>query len=95
VVSDGLGQKLVAIPQVVGLRLQDGQRLLREAGLRVGVIQFRPSAGEANMILSYTPTDRDSVYEGETINLVVSEQAQVREAIESVIDIEQGNEQNQ
>jgi eukaryotic-like serine/threonine-protein kinase len=95
VVSDGLGQKLVAIPQVVGLRLQDGQRLLREAGLRVGVIQFRPSAGEANMILSFTPTDRDSVYEGETINLVVSEQAQVREAIESVIDTEQGNEQNQ
>ncbi len=95
VVSDGLGQKRVAIPQIVGLRLQDGQRLLREAGLRIGVIQFRPSAGDANMILSFTPVDRDTVYEGETINLIVSEQAQVREAIETAVDIEQGTEQEQ
>jgi beta-lactam-binding protein with PASTA domain len=95
VVSDGLGQKRVAIPQIVGLRLQDGQRMLREVGLRIGVIQFRPSAGEANMILSFTPADRDTVFEGETINLIVSEQAQVREAIESAIDIEQGQEQEQ
>lgn len=80
VVSDGLGQRRVAIPQIVGLRLQDGQRLLRESGLRVGAIQFRPTAGiEPNMILSFTPADRDTVFEGETINLIVSEQFTVRE----------------
>jgi eukaryotic-like serine/threonine-protein kinase len=95
VVSDGLGQQRVAIPRIVGLRLQDGQRMLREAGLRIGVIQFRPSIGEANLIMSFTPADRDTVFEGETINLIVSEQAQVQEAIESSINIEQGTEQEQ
>lgn len=92
VVSDGLGQQRVAIPQIIGLRLTDGQRLLREAGLRVGVIQFRPTIGEPNLILSFTPADRDTVFEGETINLIVSEQINVREAIETGVDIEINNE---
>lgn len=84
VVSDGLGQRQVGIPQIVGMRLQDGQRLLRESGLRIGVIQFRPTNQiEPNHILSFTPADRDTVFEGETINLIVSEQLSVREEIES------------
>lgn len=84
VVSDGLGQKQVAITEIVGLRLQDGQRLLREAGLRIGIIQFRPTFNvEPNLILSFTPADRDTVFEGETINLIVSEQGNVREESET------------
>lgn len=84
VVSDGLGQKRVAIPEIVGLRLQDGQRLLRESGLRIGVIQFRPTFNaEPNLILSFTPAERDTVFEGETINLIVSEQGNVREESET------------
>jgi beta-lactam-binding protein with PASTA domain len=84
VVSDGLGQRRVGIPQIVGMRLQDGQRLLRESGLRIGVIQFRPTNQiDPNHILSFTPADRDTVFEGETINLIVSEQLSVREETES------------
>jgi beta-lactam-binding protein with PASTA domain len=84
VVSDGLGQRRVGIPQIVGMRLQDGQRVLRESGLRIGVIQFRPTNQiDPNHILSFTPSDRDTVFEGETINLIVSEQLSVREETES------------
>lgn len=84
VVSDGLGQRRVAIPDIVGLRLPEGQQRLREAGLRVGIIQFRATSEiEPNHILSFTPAERDTVFEGETINLIVSERLNVREEIES------------
>lgn len=92
VVSDGLGQRRVGIPNIVGLRLQDGQRLLRESGLRIGVIQFRPTNQiDPNHILSFTPADRDTVFEGETINLIVSEQLSVREETESGTLLEGNN----
>ncbi|MCH8496193.1 MAG: PASTA domain-containing protein [Balneolales bacterium] len=84
VVSDGLGQQRVQIPDIVGLRLSEGQRLLRDAGLRVGSIQFRPTNQiEPNHILSYSPNDRDEIFEGETLNLVISEPLNVREEAES------------
>lgn len=83
VVSDGLGQRRVAIPDIVGLRLTEGQRLLRDAGLRVGSIQFRGTGQiEPNHILSFSPADSDSLFEGETLNLIVSEQVNVMEEAE-------------
>jgi eukaryotic-like serine/threonine-protein kinase len=83
VVSDGLGQRRVKIPDIVGLRLTEGQRLLRDAGLRVGSIQFRGTNQiDPNHILSFSPADRDSLFEGEILNLIVSEQLNVLEEVE-------------
>lgn len=93
VVSDGLGQRRVAVPDIAGLHLTEGQRKLREAGLRVGNIQFQPTAQlEPNRIITFTPADRDTLFEGETLNLVVSEPLNVREELESGTIFEQGDE---
>ncbi|MCC5927518.1 MAG: PASTA domain-containing protein [Bacteroidetes bacterium] len=84
VISDGLGQQRVQIPDIVGLRLAEGQRLLRDAGLRVGSIQFRATNEiEPNHILAFSPNDRAELFEGESLNLVVSEPLSVREEAES------------
>ncbi|MFH5833234.1 PASTA domain-containing protein [Halalkalibaculum sp. DA3122] len=83
VVSDGLGEKMVDVPDIVGLRLTESQQKLREAGLRVGELRFQPSKEvEPNFVLDYTPRE-DQVVEGETINLVVSERFDVKEESES------------
>jgi eukaryotic-like serine/threonine-protein kinase len=96
VVSDGLGQQRVAIPDIVGLRLAEGQRLLREAGLRIGSVQFQPTAGmEPNRIIGYSPNDRDTLFEGETVNLLISEPFTVREEIETVTGFDTGDSINQ
>jgi eukaryotic-like serine/threonine-protein kinase len=91
VVSDGLGQQRVEIPDIVGLRLAEGQRLLREVGLRVGTIQFRPTNQfEPNHIIMYSPNDSPTVFEGQALNLIVSEQLTVREESEGgiILDLE-------
>lgn len=83
VISDGLGQQRVQIPEIVGLRLAEGQRMLRDAGLRVGSIQFRATNQvEPNRILAFSPNDRTELFEGEALNLVVSEPLSVREEID-------------
>lgn len=78
-VSDGLGQKVVKIPDIVGMKLTEAQQKLREAGLRAGELRFRPSASHPpNIILDYTPR-QEEVVEGESLMLVVSEQSDVSE----------------
>ncbi|MCW9705894.1 PASTA domain-containing protein [Fodinibius salsisoli] len=73
-VSDGLGEKMVIIPDLKGLQLAEGQQKLKELGLRVEEIKFRPTSGVApNTILEYRP-NRDRLLEGETLILIVSEQ---------------------
>lgn len=73
-VSDGLGEKMVTIPELKGLRLAEGQQKLKELGLRVEEIKFRPASDVApNTILDYQP-NRDKLLEGETLILIVSEQ---------------------
>jgi eukaryotic-like serine/threonine-protein kinase len=83
-VSDGLGMRQVEIPDIVGLRLSDAQRKLREVGLRVGSIQFRGSAEiEPNYVLGYSPDESPTVFEGETIDLIISELPAAREEREA------------
>jgi eukaryotic-like serine/threonine-protein kinase len=83
-VSDGLGMRQVEIPGIVGMRLSDAQRKLREAGLRVGAIQFRSSRDiEPNYVLGYSPANSPTVFEGETIDLIISELPSAREEIEA------------
>ncbi|MCH8557659.1 MAG: PASTA domain-containing protein, partial [Balneolia bacterium] len=83
VVSDGLGMNKVPIPDIVGSRLAVAQREIRQAGLRVGQIEFQPSATvEPNTVLRFTPSESDSLFEGDRINLVVSELSDIQESEE-------------
>ncbi len=73
IVGDGLGSVMVRLPDVTNMHLTDAQNTLREAGLRVGSIQFQPTDRVApNTVLRYTPDDQPNVYEGTAIDLVVS-----------------------
>jgi len=87
-VSDGLGEKMVDIPNIKGLRLAEAQQKLQKAGLRVGEIRFKPSKEVLpNVILDFEPQKKQLV-EGETLKLVVSERFKLKEEVESgaVID---------
>lgn len=83
VVSDGLGDRLVAVPDIVGLSLTEAQQKLREAGLRIGDFRFEPTRDASpNTVLDYAPK-QNRVVEGETIKLIVSERFEVKEESES------------
>ncbi|MGD8426444.1 MAG: PASTA domain-containing protein [Balneolaceae bacterium] len=82
-VSDGLGEKMVTVPDIQGLRLSEAQQLLQKAGLRVGEIRFQPSKKvAANVILNYQP-HKNQIVEGESLKLIVSERFNVKEENES------------
>jgi beta-lactam-binding protein with PASTA domain len=89
VVSDGLGDKIVTIPEIIGLRLPQAQLKLREAGLRLGEIRFRPIKDVVpNTVLEYSPQVTE-IIEGETIDLVISERFETIEPEEGgVINID-------
>ena len=75
VISDGLGGPRVSMPDINGLRLSEAQQELQMAQLRVGRIEFRERGDvEPNIVLSYRPTARDSIREGQEIDLIVSEE---------------------
>ncbi|NBC27436.1 MAG: PASTA domain-containing protein [Bacteroidetes bacterium] len=82
VVSDGLGDRMVAVPDVVGLRLTEAQQQLREASLRIEEIRFEPSAEEPNTVLSIRP-DAEELTEGQALTLVVAERLDAREESEA------------
>lgn len=82
-VSDGLGDRKVRVPDIVGERLNDAQQMIRRAGLRVGEIRFEPNReATPNTILSFTPNQQE-LTEGQTLTLVVSERFDVREETEA------------
>lgn len=82
-VSDGLGEKLVTVPDIKGLRLSEAQQELRKKGLRVEEIEYQPTREVApNIILNYSPQDNQLI-EGETLKLIVSERYGSREETES------------
>ncbi len=79
VVSDGLGDKIVQIPEIIGLSLPQAQQKLREVGLRVGEINFRPIRDiEPNTVLEFSPKVEEIV-EGQILNLIISEPFDVKE----------------
>jgi len=82
-VSDGLGEKMVDIPDIQGLRLSEAQQKIQKAGLRVKEIQFKPSKNIApNLILDYQPK-KGKIMEGKSLVLVVSERYNMKEENES------------
>ena len=88
VVSDGLGDKVVQIPEIIGLRLPQAQLKLREAGLRIGEIIFQPSKDVApNTVLDFTPKVQE-ILEGQSLNLVISERFEAIEQIEGGVIID-------
>lgn len=79
IVSDGLGDKIVTIPEIIGLRLPQAQLKIREAGLRIGEITYKPSQDtDPNTVLDFEPKLTE-VTEGQTLNLTVSERFKVEE----------------
>lgn len=82
-VGDGLGEKVVEIPNIQGLRLSEAQQKLQEVGLRIGEIRFQPSKEyDPNVIINYQPKEKE-VKEGETLTLIVSERYEAKEELES------------
>lgn len=81
-ISDGLGDDIVKIPEIIGLRLSEAQQKLSAAGLRVGPITFKPTRDVApNTVLDFTPKTEE-IREGETLTLVISERYEAIEQSE-------------
>ncbi len=92
VLSDGLGGDIVRVPELTGLLLPEAQNRLSEAGLRIGEIRFEPSRDVIpNTVLSYSPVE-ETMREGQSIDLVISERFDAREVDEAgaIIDDEEG-----
>ncbi|HBQ60217.1 MAG TPA: PASTA domain-containing protein [Balneolaceae bacterium] len=82
VVGDGLGSRMVTIPEIIGLQLPEAQLKLRETGLRVEAVQFRPTKDMVpNTVLDYSPK-KEEFREGESITLTISERFEVEEESE-------------
>jgi len=82
VISDGLGDRIVSVPDITGLRLSQAQQQVRQAGLRVGEIRYQPSREEPNTVLSFSPA-AEELTEGTELTLLVSERFDAREEAES------------
>lgn len=97
-VSDGLGSRIVDVPDVVGLRLSEAQQTITRAGLRVGEVRFQPSREYTpNTVISFSP-DEEELTEGESLQLIVAERFDAREEVESgaiIDDSTSVNQQNQ
>jgi beta-lactam-binding protein with PASTA domain len=90
-VSDGLGEKMVDIPNIIGLRLAEAQQKLQQAGLRIDEFRFQPSKKfKPNVILDYEPR-KDQVVEGTKLRLIISERFNVEEETESGAIIDTAN----
>lgn len=82
VISDGLGDEIVPVPEIVGLLLTEAQVKLREAGFNVEEVQFRPTKDVTpNTVLGYTP-EEEQLREGESLTLLVSERYEAIEQSE-------------
>lgn len=82
VVGDGFGSRIITVPEIIGLRLPEAQLKLREAGFRVGEVQFRPTKDVVpNTVLDFSPK-AEELREGESLTLVISERFEVIEQSE-------------
>lgn len=94
-VSDGLGSRIVEVPNVVGLRLSEAQQAITKAGLRVGEVRFQPSREYTpNTVVSFSPNEEE-LTEGESLQLIVAERFDAREEAESGAIIDDSSSENQ
>lgn len=83
VVSDGLGTRMVDVPDIVGLSYSEAQRLILSSGLRVGEVRFQPDRETTpNTVLSVRPV-AEQLTEGTELQLVISERFDAREESET------------
>lgn len=83
VVSDGLGTRMVDVPDIVGLSYSEAQRLILSSGLRVGEVRFQPDRDTTpNTVLSARPV-AEQLTEGTELQLVISERFDAREESET------------
>ncbi len=70
VVGAGLDEKQVAIPQVLGMRLEAAKLLLLSAGIKVGNIVYETTAEQATgTVLCQVPAAGNQVHIGENVDL--------------------------
>lgn len=75
-IGDGLGQRSVAIPEIIGMDLTAAQQQLRRAGLRIGKVHYRPQPGVApGTVIDFSPR-KERLVIGTTLKLIVSQKAQ-------------------
>jgi eukaryotic-like serine/threonine-protein kinase len=95
-ISDGLGSRMVNVPDIEGMSLTEAQQAINRAGLRVGEIRFQPSEDHSpNTIITFSP-DEEELTEGESLFLIVSERFDAREEFEegAIIDDTTATEQD-
>lgn len=80
VVSDGLGQNKVDLPNLVGLPLVEAQLMLRDRNLRIGSVIYQASRSfPPDYVISMKPNDVDSLQEGSMIDLILSREGNAQE----------------
>lgn len=82
VVSDGLGDQIIRVPEIRGLRLPEAQLKLRQAGFSVEEVRFRPTKDVVpNTVLDFSP-DQEMLREGASLTLIISERFEAIEQTE-------------
>jgi|AntAceMinimDraft_1070359.scaffolds.fasta_scaffold08350_2 beta-lactam-binding protein with PASTA domain len=74
VISDGLGVKMITVPELVGKSLTEAQRLIITSGLRIGTYEYVANKNvPVNTVLAISPADKPTLLEGTEIDLIIAE----------------------
>lgn len=74
VISDGLGVKMIEVPEIIGKSLAEAQRLIITSGLSLGTYKYQPKRDvPVNSIIGYEPMGEKSLLEGTEIDLIIAE----------------------
>lgn len=71
-VSMGPDNKVVQVPDLGGLSLEEARAALSEAGLSVGSIEYRDSEAQSGTVIGQDPVYTSQVSEGAYVNLTLS-----------------------
>ncbi len=73
-IGDGLGDRMIEVPDIIGMDFTTARQELRRVGLRIGENRYREPINDVppNVIIGYSP-QQDSVVIGTTLNLIVSQ----------------------
>lgn len=82
-IGDGLGERKVGIPDIVGMNLTAAQQQLRRTGLRIGQVRYKPQPNVApGTVIDFSPKKKRVVI-GTTLKLVVARKAQKPASIQN------------
>jgi beta-lactam-binding protein with PASTA domain len=74
VISDGLGVKMITVPELIGKSLTEAQRLIITSGLRIGTYEYVANRNvPVNTVIGITPSDKRTLLEGTEIDLIIAE----------------------